>query len=83
MAPTGAGWDRESRTIMRYICNKHKLEAWYPAEAQARAWVDLQLDWHAGTLYPCLRTHIYPKVSPRHTASSPVLASARRRAAPR
>ena len=36
----------ESKAILRYICNKHKLEQWYPADVQQRAICDLALDFH-------------------------------------
>lgn len=39
----------ESKAIMRYICNKHGLEAWYPKDVQKRALCDLALDFHANT----------------------------------
>mmetsp|Transcript_900 Transcript_900/g.2241 ORF Transcript_900/g.2241 Transcript_900/m.2241 type:complete len:180 (+) Transcript_900:273-812(+) len=35
----------ESKSILRYIANKHNLEAWYPTDPQKRAHVDLALDF--------------------------------------
>lgn len=35
----------ESNAILRYLCNVHALEGWYPADALARAKVDQWLDW--------------------------------------
>eukprot|EP00277_Geminigera_cryophila_P017215 CAMPEP_0179437578 /NCGR_PEP_ID=MMETSP0799-20121207/21449_1 /TAXON_ID=46947 /ORGANISM="Geminigera cryophila, Strain CCMP2564" /LENGTH=218 /DNA_ID=CAMNT_0021218611 /DNA_START=23 /DNA_END=679 /DNA_ORIENTATION=+ len=35
----------ESKAILRYICNKHKLEQWYPADYKKRALCDLALDF--------------------------------------
>jgi glutathione S-transferase len=35
----------ESNAIMRYLCNKHRLDTWYPPEADHRAKVDQWLDW--------------------------------------
>lgn len=35
----------ESKAILRYICNKHKLEQWYPSDVKARAITDLALDF--------------------------------------
>ncbi len=34
----------ESNAILRYLCNKHELNNWYPHEAKARAKVDQWLD---------------------------------------
>lgn len=36
----------ESNAILRYLCNKHKLNSWYPEDAQPRALVDQWLDWN-------------------------------------
>jgi glutathione S-transferase len=35
----------ESNAILRYLCNRHALESWYPNDARARAKVDQWLDW--------------------------------------
>ncbi len=35
----------ESNAILRYLCNKHELVDWYPADPAARASVDQWLDW--------------------------------------
>ncbi|BFM06019.1 glutathione S-transferase family protein [Halioxenophilus aromaticivorans] len=35
----------ESNAILRYLCNKHDLEVWYPQDADTRAAVDQWLDW--------------------------------------
>ena len=37
----------ESKSILRYVANKHQLEAWYPTEVQKRATIDLALDFCA------------------------------------
>ena len=43
---------QESNAILRYLCNKHGLESWYPADPRRRAKVDQWLDWNQGSLYP-------------------------------
>lgn len=42
----------ESQAIMRYLCDKHKAQAWYPAEPKARAHVEGWLDWNQTRLGP-------------------------------
>lgn len=36
----------ESNAILRFLCDQHGLDAWYPKEAMARARVDQWLDWN-------------------------------------
>ncbi len=36
----------ESNVIMRYLCLKHGLEAWYPKDLKQRALVEQWLDWN-------------------------------------
>ena len=36
----------ESNAIMRFLCDAHGLESWYPKGAKARAKVDQWLDWN-------------------------------------
>lgn len=36
----------ESNAIMRFLCDEHGLESWYPKGAKARAKVDQWLDWN-------------------------------------
>lgn len=36
----------ESNTILRMLCDRHGLDAWYPKEPLARARVDQWLDWN-------------------------------------
>ncbi|MCA9632454.1 MAG: glutathione S-transferase family protein [Myxococcales bacterium] len=36
----------ESNAILRYLCNKHELTDWYPADLKARALVDQWMDWN-------------------------------------
>lgn len=40
----------ESNTILRYLCQKHGLTDWYPADLEARATVDQWLDWNQSRL---------------------------------
>jgi len=40
----------ESNAILRYLCNKHGLDNWYPTDPVARANVDQWLDWSATRL---------------------------------
>lgn len=44
----------ESNAIMRYLCNKHSLDTWYPLEAEPRAKVDQWLDWIQCRLSPAV-----------------------------
>ncbi|MBI5782603.1 MAG: glutathione S-transferase family protein [Gammaproteobacteria bacterium] len=36
----------ESQTIMRYLADKHKVNAWYPSEPRSRMQVEQWLDWN-------------------------------------
>ncbi len=36
----------ESNAILRFLCDRHGLETWYPKEPLARARVDQWLDWN-------------------------------------
>jgi glutathione S-transferase len=36
----------ESNAIMRFVCDRHGLDAWYPKDTMARARVDQWLDWN-------------------------------------
>ena len=49
----------ESNAILRYLCNKHDLENWYPKGAFARAEVDQWLDWSATRLGPVTRDIVF------------------------
>ena len=42
----------ESQAIMRYLCDKHRAQAWYPTEPKARAQVEGWLDWNQTRLGP-------------------------------
>ncbi|MEE2730762.1 MAG: glutathione S-transferase family protein [Pseudomonadota bacterium] len=42
----------ESNAILRYLCEQHNLDAWYPRPARQRARVDQWLDWNQCRLAP-------------------------------
>jgi glutathione S-transferase len=42
----------ESNAILRYLCVKHGLDAWYPKELPRRAKVEQWLDWNQCRLSP-------------------------------
>ncbi len=42
----------ESNAILRYLCVKHGLDAWYPKALPARAKVEQWLDWNQTRLSP-------------------------------
>jgi glutathione S-transferase len=42
----------ESNAILRYLCVKHGLDAWYPKESPLRAKVEDWLDWNQCRLSP-------------------------------
>jgi glutathione S-transferase len=42
----------ESNAILRYLCVKHGLDAWYPKELPLRAKVEQWLDWNQCRLSP-------------------------------
>ena len=44
----------ESNAILRYLCQKHGLTDWYPAELKQRARVDQWLDWNQCRLSPAV-----------------------------
>lgn len=50
----------ESCAIMQYLCNKHGLTQFYPAEPTDRAMVDSAMFYHTGTLYPLVARAAYP-----------------------
>jgi glutathione S-transferase len=59
--PKGALW--ESCAIMQYLCNKHGLDRFYPADPGERAMVDSAMFYLVGTLYPYLARATYPALS--------------------
>jgi glutathione S-transferase len=56
--PRGSLW--ESCAIMQYLCNKHGLERFYPADPGRRAMVDSAMFYLTGTLYPLVARATYP-----------------------
>jgi glutathione S-transferase len=42
----------ESNAILRYLCAKHRLTAWYPEDFPSRAKVEQWLDWNQCRLSP-------------------------------
>src|SRR6266480_6008912 len=56
--PHGSLW--ESCAIMQYLCNKHGLTQFYPAEPAQRAMVDSAMFYLIGTLYPLIARATYP-----------------------
>jgi glutathione S-transferase len=50
----------ESCAIMQYLCNKHGLEQFYPADPGERAMVDNAMFYLIGTFYPLLTRATYP-----------------------
>src|SRR4051812_22473510 len=49
----------ESCAIMQYLCNKHGLTRFYPAEPAERAMVDSAMFYLIGTLYPLVARATY------------------------
>src|SRR5918997_3609968 len=56
--PRGSLW--ESCAIMQYLCNKHGLDRFYPADPGVRAMVDSAMFYLVGTLYPLVARATYP-----------------------
>jgi glutathione S-transferase len=52
----------ESCAIMAYLCNKHGLDQFYPADPAERAMVDNAMFYLIGTFYPLLTRATYPKL---------------------
>lgn len=52
----------ESNTILRFLCDRHGLESWYPKDTMARARVDQWLDWNACRLGPQVSQLVLNKV---------------------
>ena len=59
--PRGSLW--ESCAIMQYLCNKHGLTQFYPADPAERAMVDSAMFYLIGTLYPLVARATYPALS--------------------
>jgi glutathione S-transferase len=56
--PKGTMW--ESCAIMAYLCNRHGLDRFYPADAGRRAMIDNANFYLIGTLYPLIARATYP-----------------------
>jgi glutathione S-transferase len=56
--PRGAMW--ESCAIMQYLCNRHGLDRFYPADPGERAMVDSAMCYLLATLYPLITRATYP-----------------------
>jgi glutathione S-transferase len=54
------GYLGESCAIMQYLCNKHGLDRFYPADPAERAMVDNAMFYLIGTFYPLLTRATYP-----------------------
>ena len=44
----------KSNAILRYLCHKHDLSGWYPADPKHRARVEQWLDWNQCRLSPAV-----------------------------
>jgi glutathione S-transferase len=53
----------ESCAIMAYLCNKHRLDEFYPRDPGERAMVDNAMFYLIGTFYPLLARATYPKLA--------------------
>jgi len=63
--PRGSLW--ESCAIMQYLCNRHGLERFYPADPGERAMIDSAMFYLIGTLYPLVARATYPALgSPQY-----------------
>ena len=52
----------ESNAIMRYLCNKHELNEWYPINPDQRGIVDQWLDWTQCMMSPAVVNIVLNKV---------------------
>ena len=52
----------ESNAILRYLCNKHSLNTWYPIDINQRASVDQWLDWIQTRMSPAVTGIVLNKV---------------------
>ena len=57
----GSIW--ESCAIMQYLCNKHRLDRFYPTDPAERAMVDSAMFYVIGTLYPLITRATYPTLA--------------------
>jgi glutathione S-transferase len=59
--PRGSLW--ESCAIMQYLCNKHRLDQFYPTDPGERAMIDSAMLYLTGTLYPLVARATYPTLA--------------------
>jgi glutathione S-transferase len=52
----------ESNAILRFLCNRHSLESWYPTDSRVRARVDQWLDWTQCRFVPTMRDIVLNEV---------------------
>ena len=65
----------ESNAILRYLCNKHDLAAWYPSDPVVRASVDQWLDWNQSRLSRPVTDIVLNKVFMGEEADHPAIKS--------
>ena len=66
----------ESHTIMRYLCDKHDGQRFYPRDAASRAFVDQWLDWTHCKLNPPIQTRFIQLFMFKDKADPAVLSAA-------
>jgi glutathione S-transferase len=64
----------ESNAILRYLCHKHGLTDWYPADPKQRARVDQWLDWNQSRLSPAVIDIVRNKVFLREKGDKEAIA---------
>jgi glutathione S-transferase len=64
----------ESNAILRYLCQKHALTDWYPADLKHRARVDQWLDWNQCRLSPAVIDIVRNKVFLREKGDKDAIA---------
>jgi glutathione S-transferase len=64
----------ESNAILRYLCQKHGLTDWYPADLKQRARVDQWLDWNQSRLSPAVIDIVRNKVFLREKGDKDAIA---------
>merc|ERR1719498_1900460 len=50
----------ESNSVLRYLCRKHKLEKYYPSDAQKASKIDQIMDYRQCILYKKVSAAAYP-----------------------
>jgi glutathione S-transferase len=64
----------ESNAILRYLCHKHGLSEWYPADPAQRARVEQWLDWNQSRLSPAVIDIVRNKVFLREKGDKDAIA---------